>query len=113
MTMDTIFIPPWLGWLIILISGFGLAVIIGLFVYTRKLKRQLDEQAASLQQHRQQVHLLTSNMSDWIWTVDANNHFTYVSPSVKKLLGYDIEDLLGHYVDVVAHPSDREYSRAQ
>lgn len=104
---------PWLGWLVLLVSGLGLVVIIGLLVYNLKLKRQLHEQAATLQQHRQQVHLLTSNMSDWIWTVDAKNYFTYVSPSVKKLLGYDIEDLLGHYVDVIAHPSDREYSRAQ
>jgi PAS domain S-box-containing protein len=35
-----------------------------------------------------------SYISDLVWTTDMNLFFTYVSPSIKYLLGYDIEDLL-------------------
>ncbi len=35
------------------------------------------------------------SMSDWIWEVDAQARFTYVSGSVEEILGYKEEELLG------------------
>jgi len=33
--------------------------------------------------------------SDWLWEVDANGRYSYVSPKVKELLGYEVGEILG------------------
>ena len=33
--------------------------------------------------------------SDWLWEVDAEGRYTYVSPKVKELLGYEVNEVLG------------------
>ena len=33
--------------------------------------------------------------SDWLWEVDADGRYTYVSPMVKELLGYEVDEVLG------------------
>lgn len=38
---------------------------------------------------------LVEASSDWIWEVDAQGRYTYVSPMVGKLLGYEPEEILG------------------
>jgi sigma-B regulation protein RsbU (phosphoserine phosphatase) len=38
---------------------------------------------------------LVEYTSDWVWEVDANGRYTYCSPRVKELLGYEPEEILG------------------
>jgi len=38
---------------------------------------------------------LVESSSDWIWEVDQNGKYTYVSPKIKELLGYQPEEVLG------------------
>jgi PAS domain S-box-containing protein len=38
---------------------------------------------------------LVEATSDWIWQVDQNGVYTYVSPKVKDILGYEPEEVLG------------------
>ncbi|MEK7773621.1 MAG: PAS domain S-box protein [Deltaproteobacteria bacterium] len=38
---------------------------------------------------------LVETTSDWVWEVDENGAYTYVSPKVSEILGYRAEDLLG------------------
>ncbi len=40
----------------------------------------------------QKYELLANNINDIIWTNDLNTNTTYVSPSVKKILGYTVEE---------------------
>jgi PAS domain S-box-containing protein len=44
---------------------------------------------------RQQFQGLVETLYDWIWEVDSNGRYTYVSPRIKGLLGYEPEELLG------------------
>ncbi|MFH2204081.1 MAG: PAS domain S-box protein, partial [Elusimicrobiota bacterium] len=39
---------------------------------------------------------LTESSSDWIWEVDKEGVFTYVSPQVKTLIGYEPGEVVGH-----------------
>jgi len=32
---------------------------------------------------------------DWFWEFDENANFTYVSPKIRDLLGYEPEELIG------------------
>ncbi|MFC1786544.1 PAS domain S-box protein [Halobacteriota archaeon] len=45
--------------------------------------------------------LLADNASDVIWTADMNNHLTYVSPSVTRLLGYSVEEAIANTMEKV------------
>ena len=38
---------------------------------------------------------LVETTSDWVWEVDANGVYTYASPKVRELLGYDPEEIIG------------------
>ncbi len=38
---------------------------------------------------------MVETSQDWFWEFDENANFTYASPSIKKILGYDPEELIG------------------
>ncbi len=38
---------------------------------------------------------MTENTSDWIWEIDENLNYTYASPRIKELLGYEPEEIIG------------------
>jgi PAS domain S-box-containing protein/putative nucleotidyltransferase with HDIG domain len=39
---------------------------------------------------------LVETTSDWVWETDRNTRYTYVSPRVRDILGYEPGELLGH-----------------
>ena len=48
-------------------------------------KRRMEQR---LQESQRRYRLLAENSTDVIWSADINLHLTYVSPSIKDLLGY-------------------------
>ena len=38
---------------------------------------------------------LVETTSDWVWAVGRDGRYTYVSPKIKDLLGYEPEEVLG------------------
>jgi PAS domain S-box-containing protein len=38
---------------------------------------------------------MVENINDWVWEVDKNGIYTYASPRVRDLLGYEPEEVLG------------------
>ncbi|MBE8715617.1 diguanylate cyclase domain-containing protein [Cellvibrio polysaccharolyticus] len=101
------------SWLMPLLLGTVLVAISGwLLVANRRLRQDLVRVSDQLLEQEKQVVLLTRNMSDWIWTLDIKTCFSYVSPSVKKLLGFDAETLLGQKLESVIHHGEVERTRA-
>ena len=49
----------------------------------------------ALRQSEEKYRALVESTSDWIWEVDQNGNYTYVSPRVETMLGYTPEELLG------------------
>jgi len=64
----------------------------------QKLLREIEERKKlelKLLKSRHQYQLLTENMKDVVWVIDAETlHYTYVSPSVTKLCGYTPDEVL-------------------
>jgi two-component system cell cycle sensor histidine kinase/response regulator CckA len=65
-------------------------------------RRQTEE---DLRRSEQRYRLLSENAADVIWLMDAKTlRFTYVSPSVRRLRGYEAEEVLGQSLAEVVSP---------
>ena len=73
----------------------------------KELEREnirLKDTEEMLRESEERYKLLAENVSDVIWTVDANQQFVYVSPSVERLLGYSVEESLGQHLSFSSYP---------
>ena len=49
----------------------------------------------ALRESRQQFQGLVETLYDWVWEVDTEGRYSYVSPQVKNILGYEPHEILG------------------
>lgn len=49
----------------------------------------------ALKESEERFKALTESTSDWIWAVDENAIYTYASPKIKDLLGYEPKEVIG------------------
>ncbi len=68
--------------------------------FHREKQRTEDE----LRKVVSRYHMLAENISDIIWTLDTNKRFTFVSPSVFKVTGYGVEEILAKGLDELLKP---------
>lgn len=78
------------------------------FIATTKdiTERKRAEQA--LRRSEQRFRDIAENSSEWIWEVDAHGIYTYSSPVVKKILGYEPEEILGRHFYELYPPEETE-----
>lgn len=70
-----------------------------------KLSKQIERVEEEISK-REQYKLITENSSDMISLFDTKNNFIYISPSCKKIGGYEQKDIIGHsFLDFI-HPDD-------
>lgn len=103
-------VPEWL--LPTIAIGLLLLTVGGLTFHNKRLNHRVAQTTRELLEQEKHVLLLTQNMSDWVWTTDSSYRFTYVSPSVKKLLGYDAEELIGQTWLKMLDPGESEKAYA-
>jgi len=60
-----------------------------------KKVRELDEERKALRESEGRFRALIESTSDWIWEVDRNGVYTYSSPKIRDLLGYEPEEVIG------------------
>ena len=71
------------------------------FAHTDKLINSINkaieikESRNKIKKSEERFRSLVEATSDWIWEVDTNANFTYISPKIKDLLGYEPEEVLG------------------
>lgn len=54
-----------------------------------------DDQLLSLELSHQRYKSLVESTNDWIWEIDKNGLYTYVSPQVLKILGFHPDEIIG------------------
>jgi len=59
------------------------------------LPRDLSEAKAALRESEERYRTLVETVSDWVWEVDENVVYTFVSPKIRDLLGYEPGEVLG------------------
>ncbi|HEY3730063.1 MAG TPA: EAL domain-containing protein [Steroidobacteraceae bacterium] len=65
------------------------------------IERALRETETRLKQRatEQLLHDIVATSQDWIWQLDAAGRFTFASPAVQTILGYEPDELLEHRYD--------------
>ena len=80
-----------------MLKGVVFIVLTTLILYL--VLRNIFNRFITSQQHLKQSNdrylSLVESTSDWIWEVDKNCVYTYVSPKIKDLLGYEAKEVLG------------------
>jgi len=67
---------------------------------------ELSSIQASLTSSEEHHRLLSTNATDMITRFDASFLYTYVSPACREVIGYEPEELIGHYPGGIVHPED-------
>lgn len=77
----------------------------------KKLIFSIARDITELKSREEHLSLITDNMLDLMFQVNSKGIFEYVSPSIKELLGYEAEDIIGkrdyEFIGMV-HPDDFE-----
>jgi diguanylate cyclase (GGDEF)-like protein/PAS domain S-box-containing protein len=99
-------LPNWI--LIFLPSFLGILILLLWYFHSSDLSKKIARQKEQIFEQEKHVLLLTSNMTDWVWTLNSDYLFSYSSPSVEKLLGYDTNDIIQQPLDMVMSPREIE-----
>ena len=59
-----------------------------------------------LKRSEEKYRLIVEKSTDIIFSFNFAGEFLYISPSIKNLLGYDPDDLIGHPFQSLVHPED-------
>ena len=65
----------------------------------------LQESESELRDREERYRLLAENVTDVILTMDMNLKFTYISPSIKHLTGYNVEETMAQTLADVLTPA--------
>lgn len=65
----------------------------------------------ALQDSKDKYRNLVENTSDWVWEVDQDNIYTYASPRIRDLLGYEPEEVIGKTPYDLMLPSEAQRVR--
>ena len=79
--------------------------------YRDHLETLVNQRTVELQASEQRYRFLAENISDVIWTIDADKQTTFISPSVERFLGYSVEEAKQKKIFEILTPES--YQRAR
>jgi PAS domain S-box-containing protein len=74
---------------------FVLLMSLALADRIKLLRREKEKAIQELRDSEERFRALVETTNDFIWEIDKNGVYTYVSPKAKDLLGYEQEEILG------------------
>ena len=74
-------------------------------LYKARIERERRNSEQELKESERRYRLLAANVDDIIWATDRDLRFTYVSPSVTRVLGYEPDYGLGRHILEILPPS--------
>jgi len=80
--------------------------------YRAHHERTIEQRLSRVRESEARFRGLLENLSDWIWEVDANGVYTYASPGIRRLLGYEPEEVVGKTPFDLMPPAEAQRVRA-
>ena len=79
----------------------------------RSLRYAIERHRLRVELHESEARyrLLADNVADIVWTADAEARITYVSPSIKRLLGYTVDEAMGLKIGDILTADSLEQAR--
>jgi diguanylate cyclase (GGDEF)-like protein/PAS domain S-box-containing protein len=74
----------------------------------REATRARDQAEELLRHSESRLQDIINTSADWIWECDKNHHFTFSSPGIAQLLGYNSTELLKTSAFIYVEPADHE-----
>ena len=77
----------------------------------RLLEKEIEELGqikVKLEESEARFRDIADNALEWIWQVDTTGKYTYSSPVVKKIFGYEPEEVLGNFFFDFFHPDEKK-----
>ncbi|HEY9872530.1 MAG TPA: PAS domain S-box protein, partial [Candidatus Obscuribacterales bacterium] len=69
--------------------------LIDIAVHVAGIAIESQRREEALRASEEKFRNLVEQTSDWVWEIDVNGVFTYVSPQVRDISGYEIEEIIG------------------
>ncbi|MEW6624422.1 MAG: PAS domain S-box protein [Bacillota bacterium] len=79
-------------------------IVGGYAMYSDITNRKQNEEA--LQESEEKFRSIVENVNDVIATINKKGEFQYVSPNVKEICGYDVDDVQGRPIMLFIHQDD-------
>lgn len=73
-----------------------------------KLETDQTQVKEALRRSEVKYRNMVESSPDWIWTCDLEGRQTFANRAVKRLLGYEVHEILGASAFSLMHPQDRE-----
>lgn len=89
--------------LIFIIAAF----IVVLIAFVLLLRFQVRRATLSLKVNEERFRRLVQNTNDLTAILDTRGAFTYISPSIKNILGYEVAEMAGKELAALLHPDDQ------
>jgi two-component system, sensor histidine kinase and response regulator len=80
---------------------------------TARQQKALRHAEQSLRESEERFRAIVETTLDWIWEVDADGCYTYVSPTAQRLLGYAPAEMLGRHFTAFMPPGEAERVNAR
>jgi diguanylate cyclase (GGDEF)-like protein/PAS domain S-box-containing protein len=99
----------------ILATGLLMAIVVLAIISTRvvgrRAARTVDQVTALLERNEARFRAMVRDSNDIMAIVDPHGRLVYASPVTERILGLDIEPLIGTDVFDLIHPEDRDAAR--
>jgi len=70
--------------------------------------QDVTEKEKALRESEGRFRDIANNTGDWIWELDKEGRYTYSSPVVKQIVGYEDKEVLGKHFYDFFHPDERD-----
>ncbi|MBU2549536.1 MAG: diguanylate cyclase [Proteobacteria bacterium] len=87
------------GYILKPFEGQALRAVMEMALYKSELERKFRKK-------REQYRALVENINDVVFTIDAEGKVTYVSPVIRRVTGFDPEEIVGRHYTETVHPDD-------
>src|SRR3972149_9438959 len=81
---------------------------------TNQMIESVSREITERKKAEERFNQVAENAGEWIWEVDANGLYTYSSPVVERILGYEPEEIIGkkHFYDLFTPDVRMEIKKA-